>query len=83
MELNKKDMQSILVLDNLGRKTVTTTSDQEISYLDRLYKIYPNITIAQSCDCIQEDILQNTNKQDDVQRYGLKDLVNHGSAICL
>lgn len=73
MELKEKDMQSILVHGNTGKKPVTTASDQEISYLEQLKKTYPTITIAQFRDIYQEDILQNPAMQDDVQKYGLKD----------
>lgn len=71
--LKEKDMQSILTHGNTGRKPVTTASDQEVSYLEQLKTTYPSITIAQFRDIYREDILQNPYKQDDVQRYGLKD----------
>jgi hypothetical protein len=74
-ELNEKDMQSILVHGNTGKKPVTTASDQEVSYLEEFKKAYPSITIAQFRDIYREDVIwgRDPERKGDAAKYGLKD----------
>lgn len=71
-QLKEKDMDLILIHGNTGVKPVTTASDQEISYLEKLKESYPVITIAQFRDIFIEDVINNPTMKEDVQRYGLK-----------
>ena len=71
-KLKEKDMDSMLVHGNTGKKPVTTASDQEVRYLCEFKKPYPIITIAQFRDIYLEDIIENPEKLNDVQIYGLK-----------
>lgn len=71
-ELEEKDMDALLVHGNTGRQPVTTASDQEVSYLVKLKEPYLSITIAQFRDIFIEDVIENPEKQDDVETYGLK-----------
>lgn len=71
-ELKEKDIKSLVTHGNTGVKPVTTASDQEISYICELKKLYPNITIAQFRDIFIEDVILNPEKQEDVQEYNLK-----------
>lgn len=71
-ELTEKDMDSVLTHGNTGRKPVTAASAQEISYLREFKKPYPHITIAQFRDIFIEDVIENPDMQEDVERYGLK-----------
>lgn len=56
---------------NAGRKPATAASDDEIRYLRELKKPYKSITIAQFRDIFIEDVIENPDKRDDVERYGL------------
>ena len=71
-DLKEKDMDSMLVHGNTGKKPATMASDQEVRYLCGFTKPYPVITISQFHDIYLEDIIENPKKFDDVQRYGLK-----------
>lgn len=71
-DIKEKDMDSMLIHGNTGKKPVTTASDQEVRYLCEFKKPYPVITIAQFRDIFLEDVIQNNLKQDDVVQYGLK-----------
>lgn len=56
---------------NSGRKPATTASDDEVRYLREFKKPYQSITIAQFRDIFIEDVIENPDKRDDVERYGL------------
>lgn len=71
-ELKQKDIESILTHGNTGRKPITTASDQEVSYLRKFKEPYPEITIAQFRDIFIEDVIDNPQKQSEVELYGLK-----------
>ena len=56
---------------NAGRKPATTATEDEVRYLRELKKPYKSITIAQFRDIFIEDVIENPDKRDDVERYGL------------
>ena len=56
---------------NAGRKPPTTASEDEVRYLREFKKPYRSITIAQFRDIFIEDVIENPDKRDDVERYGL------------
>lgn len=61
----------LLAHGNAGRRPSTTASPEEYEYLRELKRPYPSITIAQFRDIFIEDVIQNPDKRDDVERYGL------------
>ena len=71
-QIEKKDISSLLVHGNTGKKPAITASDLELEYIKNFKKKYPNITISQFRDIYHEDIIWNKNKQDDVKKYNLK-----------
>ena len=70
--IEEKDIESIKIHGNTGRKPAITVPDQEISYIVNFKSKYPKITIAQFKDIYDEDIVLNPDKKDDVDKYGLK-----------
>lgn len=56
---------------NAGRKPATTATEDEVRYLREFKKPYKSITIAQFRDIFIEDVIENPDKRDDVERYGL------------
>jgi len=56
---------------NRGRKPATTATEDEVRCLREFKKPYKSITIAQFRDIFIEDVIENPDKRDDVERYGL------------
>lgn len=56
---------------NAGRKPATAASEDEVRYLREFKRPYESITIAQFRDIFIEDVIENPDKRDDVERYGL------------
>lgn len=56
---------------NAGRKPATAATEDEIRYLREFKRPYQSITIAQFRDIFIEDVIDNPDKRDDVERYGL------------
>lgn len=56
---------------NAGRKPATAATEDEIRYLREFKKPYQSITIAQFRDIFIEDVIDNPDKRDDVERHGL------------
>ncbi len=71
-EIEKRDINSILLHGNTGKKPSITASDQEVNYIRKFKKKYPDISISQFQDIYNEDIIFNPSKQDDVKKYNLK-----------
>ena len=71
-QIEKKDISSLLVHGNTGRKPAITASALEIEYIKNFKKKYPVITISQFMDIYHEDVIWNIDKQDDVKKYNLK-----------
>ena len=71
-ELDKKDIETMLIHGNTSRTPAITASDQEKSYIINFKSQYPKITIAQFKDVFDEDVIDNHDKEKDVLKYGLK-----------
>lgn len=71
-QIEKKDIEEVLIHGNKGRKPSITASDQEVEYIKQFKQQYPNISISQFQDIYNEDIIFNPEKQDDVKNYNLK-----------
>ncbi len=71
-QIEKKDISSILVHGNTGRKPAITASALELEYIKNFKKKYPIITISQFMDIYHEDIIWNKEKLEDVKKYNLK-----------
>ena len=71
-QIEKKDISSLLVHGNKGRKPFIAASTSEIEYIKNFKKKYPSITISQFMDIYHEDVIWNKYKQDDVKSYNLQ-----------
>ena len=56
---------------NAGRRPATAATEDEVRYLREFKKPYKSITIAQFRDIFIEDVIENPDRRDDVERYGL------------
>lgn len=56
---------------NAGHRHATAATDDEIRYLRKFKEPYRSITIAQFRDIFIEDVIENPDRRDDVERYGL------------
>lgn len=72
IEIEKRNIDSILIHGNTGRKPAITASSQEVEYIKEFKKQYPEISISQFMDIYHEDIVWNKDKKNDVKRYNLK-----------
>lgn len=71
-EIEKKDIDSILVHGLTNKPSNNSAPQQEIEYIKNFKKKYPKISISQFMDIYHEDIVWNPNKKDDVVKYNLK-----------
>lgn len=71
-EIEKRDIDSILIHGNTGRKPAITASDQEVEYIKEFKKQYPVISISQFMDIYHEDVIWSKEKKNDVKIYNLK-----------
>ena len=69
--IEKKDIDSILIHGNKGRKPSITASDQEVEYIREFKKKYPKCSISQFQDIYNEDVIFNQKMKNDVKNYGL------------
>ncbi len=58
-KLKEKDIDSILIHGNTGRKPAITASAQEVEYIKEFKKQYPIISISQFQDIYHEDVIFN------------------------
>lgn len=70
-EIEEKDIESVIIHGNSGRIAQNAAKDTEIEFYKWLKKQYPNITIAQFKDYVDEDYLDNPSKQWKVRKYKL------------
>ena len=70
-EIEEKDIESVLIHGNYGRIAQNAAKDTEIEFYKWLKKQYPNITIAQFKDYVDEDYLDNPSKQWKVKKHKL------------
>ena len=71
-EIEKKDINSLLVHGLINKPSNNSASTKEIEYIENFKKKYPIITISQFMDIYHEDVIWNKNKQEDVKIYNLK-----------
>lgn len=70
-DLKVDSVENILRHGNTGHKPALTASESEIQYICKLKESYPNITIVQLRDIYIEDIIDNPDKKNDVEKYSL------------
>ena len=71
-EVEKKDIDNLLVHGLTGKNSNNSASSQEIEYIKNFKNQYPVISISQFMDIYHEDVIWNKEKQDDVKKYNLK-----------
>lgn len=71
-EVEKKDIEDLLIHGLTGKNSNNSAPNQEIEYIKEFKNQYPIISISQFMDIYHEDIIWNNEKQDDVKKYNLK-----------
>lgn len=71
-EIEKKDIEYLLVHGLTGKNSNNSAPRQEIEYIKEFKNQYPICSISQFMDIYHEDIIWNKEKQDDVKKYNLK-----------
>ena len=71
-EVEKKDIDDLLIHGLTGKNSNNSVPDQEIEYIKEFKNQYPNISISQFRDIYHEDVIWNKEKEDDVKKYNLK-----------
>ena len=71
-EVEKKDIDNLLVHGLTGKNSNNSTPSQEIEFIKNFKNQYPVISISQFMDIYHEDVIWNKEKQDDVKKYNLK-----------
>lgn len=71
-ELNKKDIDSILVHGLTNKSSNNSPSTKEIEFIRNFKNQYPKISITQFMDIYHEDIVWNPKKEEDVKENNLK-----------
>ena len=71
-EIEKKDIDSMLVHGLSNKPSNNSAPSQEIEYIKDFKKQYPLISISQFMDIYHEDIIWNKKMKDDVEKYELK-----------
>lgn len=71
-EIEKKDIEDLLIHGLTGKNSNNSVPYQEIEYIKKFKIQYPIISISQFMDIYHEDIIWNKKKQDDVKKYNLK-----------
>ena len=72
IQIEKKDIDSLLVNGNLGKDSNHSAPEEEVNYIVQFKKKYPSISISQFQDVYHEDIVWNPKLNDDVIKYKLK-----------
>lgn len=70
-QLEEKDIESSLIHGNIGRIAQNAANNTEMEFYKWLKNQYPNITIAQFKDYVDEDYIDNPLKQWKVKKYKL------------
>ena len=70
-QIDERGAEAAAEHGNTGRKPATTATEDELRYLREFKKPYESITIAQFRDIFVEDVIENPDRRDDVERYGL------------
>lgn len=71
-EVEKKDIEELLIHGLTGKNSNNSAPDQEIEYIKEFKNQYPIISISQFMDIYHEDVIWNNKKQNDVKKYNLK-----------
>lgn len=71
-ELNKKDIDSILVHGLTNKSSNNSPSSKEIEFIRNFKNQYPKISITQFMDIYHEDIICNPKKEKEVKENNLK-----------
>ncbi len=71
-EIEKRDIESLLVHGLTGKISNNSAPDQEIEYIKDFKKQYPVVSISQFQDVYHEDVILNKEKQNDIKKYNLK-----------
>ena len=71
-EIEKKDIDVLLVHGLAGRSSNNSAPNQEIEYIKNFKNQYPVISISQFMDIYHEDVIWNKEKIEDVKKYNLK-----------
>lgn len=71
-EIEKKDINSILIHGLTNKPSNNSVPDQEIEYIRNFKKKYPEVSISQFRDIYHEDVIFNPDKKDDVIKYNLR-----------
>lgn len=72
IEIEKRDIDSILIHGNKGRKPSITASDQEVEYIREFKKKYLKCSISQFQDIYNEDVIFNPKMESVVKENNLK-----------
>ena len=71
-EIEKRDIDSILVHGLTSKSSNNSAPQQEIEYIENFKKKYLKISISQFMDIYHEDVIWNPKMKDDVIKYHLK-----------
>lgn len=71
-EIEKKDIEDLLVHGLTGKNSNNSVPYQEIEYIKEFKNQYPVISIQQFMDIYHEDVIWNKKKKKDVKKYNLK-----------
>jgi len=71
-ELEKKDIDSLLIHGLTNKQSNNSAPNHEIEYIKKFKEQYPVISIQQFMDIYHEDIIWNQDKKEDIIKYNLK-----------
>ena len=70
-EIEKKDIESLLVHGLSGKPSNNSASPTEIEFIENFKNQYPICSISQFQDIYNEDVIFNPKMKDIVKQYGL------------
>ena len=71
-EIEKRDIDSVLVHGLTSKSSNNSAPQQEIEYIENFKKKYLKISISQFMDIYHEDVIWNPKMKDDIIKYDLK-----------
>ena len=72
LDIEKRDIDSVLVHGQTGKPSHNSASDKEVNYIIEFKKQYLEVSISQFMDIYHEDIVWNPKFENDVNNYNLK-----------
>ena len=66
-EIEKKDIEDLLIHGLTGKNSNNSVPDKEIEYIKKFKNQYPIISISQFMDIYHEDIIWNKEKQEELK----------------